>query len=209
MINMRLPMNVGNTGVTVALKEALAQPQWFIEGKTLVPKTQTIVYSRDVLFFYANRRFKNINFARLNQPYVFNALPATMSGIESINKTMISFDEDITIGEDNFDLRSVVVVESAFTEEGKEFISGCNTCITVSPTSLTGYHDEYLLYDPQLAGYMFQNLGQNASGYGRIPPITTISKQINPYVASLPDASESFTDRAQQRGTIFVYVKSN
>lgn len=207
MINMRLPMNVGSTGTSVALKEALAQPQWFIEGKTLVPKTQTIVYSRDVLFFYANRRFKGINFARLNQPYVFNALPATLSGIESINKTLITFDDDINVGEDNFGLRSVVVVESAYTDEGKEFISGCNACIAVAPSPLTRYSDEYLLYDPQLAGHMFQNIGK--PGYDRIPPITTIDKMVNPYIASQPNSTESFQDRAQQRGTIFVYVKTN
>lgn len=203
MINMRLPMNITGGTTQVALREALNQPQWFIEGKTLVPKTQTIVYSRDVLFFYANRRFKSMNFMSLNQPYAFNALPQTLSGIESINKATIQFEPEMIVGDDTFILRSVVVVESARTDTGKEFITGCNALISIPINPTNGiYQDTHIIYDPQLAG----SLVPDQSGvYGPLPPITYVEMAPNPF--STDPHVESFTERAQTRGTIFMYAK--
>lgn len=208
MINMRLPtgpMGIvpGVTKTTIALRDALAQPQWFIEGKTLVPKSQNIVHSRDLIFFYANRRFQTMNYSTLTQPYVFKALPTTMTGIQTLNDLPIMIDPSMIIGDEEFHLRSVVVVEESRTESGKKFISGCNTLI-VYPINVTSGHmsNDYLMYDPQMAGIKIPSAGT----FVQNDPITWIPYSNPPFVAGTPSV-ESFLDRAQKRGTIYMYAK--
>lgn len=112
MVNVRLPLSLFGTVPSVDLISGISQPQWFVENKMLVPKQQAIIHSRDVMLFYVNRRYQTVNFARLVTPYNFQNLPMTVSGLEKLNSTSVNFDENITMGDDRYVLKSVVLVET-------------------------------------------------------------------------------------------------
>jgi hypothetical protein len=203
IVTLRLPLNIQNKNVSIHLNEALEQLQWYVENKMIVPKSQSIVYSRDVLFFYANRRYQSINFGSLNAPFNFTSLPATVTGFETINTCNINYQSRINVGDDYFELRSVVLVERSHVN--KDLIIGSTAAIVVpSDYSLGRIDKTYLLYDPQGAGEQFEYGKQFVSNR----PITTIPG-MTPYHATSIGGVESFDRRAQSRGTIFVYVKEN
>jgi hypothetical protein len=198
IINLRLPLNIQNKGMTVHLDEALEQLQWYVENKMIVPKSQSIVYSRDVIFFYANRRYQSINFGALNTPFNFTALPATVTGFETINTVNINYKPRMSVGDDIFNLRSVVFVEKSTVN--KDLIIGSTAGIVVPVDYAIGRNDKtYLLYDPQGASEMLDIGNQFETN----KPITAIPGMSQMYS---PD-NEPFDVRATTRGTIFVYVK--
>lgn len=204
MINLRLPRQLGSAPVsltTVSLTDALNQPQWFIEGKTLVPKSQSIVHSRDVLFFYIDRRFKAFNYASLSKPYVFTGLPPTLSGLDSINDMRVQFNPDVRIGDDDFDLRSVVFVEvTNLGEKGGKVITGCSTGIVIPADPAKGVAiEEYFQYDPQGAGFTHVLADGSQVNYA---PVAALRK-----IGLGSTEERAFYPLAERRGTIFMYVK--
>jgi len=199
IVNLRLPFNFRNRNTSVYLNEALEQPDWFVENKMIVPKVKSIIYSRDIIVFYASRRYQTINFGRINAPYNFNILPATHSALETINDVNVSYEPSIIIGDDRFHLRSVVFVERSLTN--KDLIIGCSTGIVIRRDFLAGRtQPSYLLYNPQAAIIQFEDNGV----YERNPPIVEIPGA-TPFNEG--NAPESFQRRASSRGTIFIYVK--
>lgn len=206
MINLRLPINVQGNSVALHLDNARQQAQWFVENKMLVPKNQSIMYSWGVLFFYVGRRYQTINLSRVSAPYNFNSLPMTVNGFEAINDIIVNFDKELTISDDLYQLRSVVIVEKADVPNGTDnsqrfkLVTGCTAAIVVPRDIQAGVYDEsVLLYDPQGAGEQFQSGGN----YTRNAPITYIpvEDQFN------GGDVDSFYKRASTRGTCFMYVK--
>lgn len=205
MINLRLPRQLGNSPIgmqTVSLTDAFNQPQWFIEGKTIVPKTQSIVHSRDVLFFYIDRRYKAFNYATLNKPFMFTGFPPSMSGLDSVNDTRINFSTTIRVGDDDFDLRSVVFVEvtNLGADKGGKIITGCSTGIVIPPSQEKGtFEEEFFQYNPQGAGFTrILPDGDQVS----CAPITALRK-----TGFGIDDEVAFFPLAERRGSIFMYVK--
>ena len=204
MINLRLPRQLGSSPTnltTVSLTDSLNQPQWFIEGKTLVPKSQSIVHSRDVIFFYVDRRFKAFNYASMNKPYMFTGLPPTLSGLDSVNDMRVQFNPDIRIGNDDFDLRSVVFVEvTNFGDKGGKAITGCSAGIVIPADPDKGVAvEEYFQYDPQGAGFTHVLDDGSQVNYA---PIAALRK-----VGYGMTEERAFYPLAERRGTIFMYVK--
>lgn len=194
MVTLRLPLNIsGRNAKAVDIQEALTQPQWFVENKMIVPKSQQIVHSRDVLFFYVGRRFQTINISRVNTPCNFNALPMTVAGWEALNDMTVNYSDTINILEDTFKLRSVVVVDQS--KDKNKLIIGSSTMV------VTNDHTR-ILYDPQGAGEMFPDAA--GTGLQQNDPITEIPAQAPFNVGS---GVESFYERASTRGTVFMYQK--
>ena len=125
MINVRLsspqyqPAAFGMTPQPVTtntkLSNCLTQPQTFIEGNTLVSRISQVVYSREVLIFYIDRRAHLLQFG---QPFNISRLPSAIAGFEKINKTSIDFECSMNIKsspqsttEETFCLRSVVIAD--------------------------------------------------------------------------------------------------
>lgn len=192
MVTLRLPLNITGAQSSVDIQEAMSQPQWFVENNMIVPKSQAIIHSRDVLFFYVGRRFKTINISRVNTPCNFTALPMTVAGWEALNDTIVNFDNTITVLNDLYELRSVVIVDSCKTKH--KLIVGASTAIRRN-------NDQYLLYDPQGSGDLFESA--SGAGFDRNAPITEIPYN-SPYT---PGVGESFYKRASTRGTIWMYQK--
>lgn len=199
MIILRLPTSQ-TQNYKMNLSDSLEQPQWFFENRLAVPKTQTIVYSRDVVFFYANRRYQSVNYARVNAPYNFSALPATVSNFETLNDTPIDYSNDIEVGNETFHLRSVIFVEHSHTD--KNLIIGSTAGIVVrADHNANRYDDTYLVYDPQSCAVM-ADAGQ---AFVNRRPISWIPGQPG-YVG---DVENTFYGRASTQGTIFMFAKDH
>jgi hypothetical protein len=203
MLNLRLPSNASSPGAIVSsmnLTAAMNQPQWYIEGKVLVPKTQSVVHSRDVLFFYVDRRFKSFNYMNFNRPYVFTGLPQTLSGVDSVNDMPVKFERTEIVGNDYFDLRSVVCVELSALPSGGRVVTGSVTCVRIPANVNEGrMTDRFIQYDPQGAGFMHTDVSGNYVTYG---PITGIEEIVPP-----TSNVRSFFPLVERYGTLFVYVK--
>lgn len=197
IVNLRLPFNFKNRPVSVYLNEALEQPDWFVENKMIVPKVKSIIYSRDIIVFYANRRFQAMNYSKLVAPYNFTVLPPTHSSLETINDVTINFDNSMVVGDERFILRSVVLVERSLTN--KDLIVGSSAAIVVPRDFAIGRtSNTYLLYNPQAAIVTFDDNQRNGP-IVELPATTPFNTGLN--------TPESFMQRASTRGTIFIYCK--
>lgn len=199
IVTLRLPLTVSQTSsAAVSLEEALSQPQWFVENQMIIPKAQSIIHSRDVLFFYVGRRFQTVNVMRMGGPANFTTLPMTVAGWESLNKTVVNYNYRMTIGNDVYQLRSVVFVETSPTR--KDLIIGSSAGIVIPmKVEEQRFEESYIIYDPQGASEQFKV--PNTKDYTRNQPITWVSGTQN------TADSESFYSRASTRGTIFMYEK--
>ena len=97
----------------VALSSCLVQTQTFIEGNMLVQRISDVVYSREVLMFYVDRRAHLLQYG---SPFNISRLPTAIAGFERINKFPIEIECSITVRPnaptpDTFCLRSVVIAE--------------------------------------------------------------------------------------------------
>ncbi len=138
IINIRLPTQTATSDV--ALATSLSSPDFYVENKVIVPKTKEVVYSRNVLFFYVNRRNFGLDHSKLVTHAMipqFNVLPFSISGYESINASPISL-ADVTVGSDNYTVKSVVSIEKqkitgvkdySGTSKDVDFITGCSAVV--------------------------------------------------------------------------------
>lgn len=208
IVNFRLPLNLRNLNVRVNLQEALEQPDMYVENKMIVTKMKNIIYSRDFIVFYVNRRYQNINFARLVAPYNFTMLPTTLSGFETINEVQVNYPQVLNIGDDTFSLKSVVMIEkSCFNRDPtrdpiKEIIVGSSAGIIVGEDITSGRTSRScFIYDPQSAAIKLEN---DAGMYEDRTPVTWV-----PCTGGMFGSNdiEPFDSRASKRGTIYIYVK--
>ena len=201
MVTLRLPLQLNdNVTTSIRLANAVNQAQWFVENKMIVPKSQSIMYSRDVMFFYVNRRYQTINVGRVTAPHNFSSLPMTVAGFERLNDRAVNVDSTLNINNDYYELRTVVCIERATGSAYNNLITGCTTAVRIPRDLARGHVSEtYLLYDPQGAGSQILHDGQ----YVANAPVS--------YIAGSPPFAggdgNSFMERARTRGTIFVYQK--
>lgn len=201
MITLRLPFTVDPSRV-VHLDDAQNQGQWFIENKTLVPKTRNIIYSSDVLFFHINRRYQAINIARLTAPYNFNKLPMTVGSFQSVNDQPVKFSHEMTISGEHYSLRSVVIVKSQKIKDHQHLIVGCATLLVVPKSIQQARYDDatYLMYDPAYAGTFVRDAADDVLKQNK--PITALHEGVGQGV-------ETFSELVRTRGTIFMYEKTS
>ena len=200
MVNLRLPLSINNSE-SVNLSDALEQSQWFIENGQIVPKNQSLIYSRGLLIFYVDRRSHVLRVGDMN-PFNFNRLPAAIAGFERLNKRGVNFETSFTLREDEYQLRSVVICETNNkVDPNKHLIIGSSTIIMIHPDAEKGKFDsEYLQYDPLGVRDSFYDATSGSTTYNE--PITII-----PGTRDLADTEDgmNFVDLARTRGTIFIY----
>ena len=196
IVNVRLPtLYQPSQNVQMSLKRALNQSDFFIEHKTLVPKNRSVMFTNDIIFFYANRRFQGISMANLNLRVAYTATPyqAWNIGQTSINNTSLDFEYDVTIGENTLNLRSIVTV---YRPPVSADIVGGSSAIVI-PSREGRKVDENFYYNPLLANYMTEVNGVYKSNR----PITLISRKDD------SEDRESVDELGSQYGTIFMYAK--
>lgn len=193
IVTLRLPSTADGNSTPIHIKDAFNQPQWYVQGGSIVPRTQQILHSQGVLMFYIGRRYHAVNLTRFHTPYKFTALPMTVAGFEGYNSGIVNFDEDIDVMNDRFQLRSVVMLEHSPME--KKLIVGNSAGIISTPDPSRGISSTlYLNYNPQGVAQISDPNNRN--------PITYMDGFPNP-----AGRSESFYEAAATRGTIFIYQR--
>jgi hypothetical protein len=205
MINIRFPPMSASNNSSVRLRDAMDQGHWYFENNMLVPKAQSIVYSRDLLIFYANRRYFNSDPAVFVQPFMFSSLPLTTSGFEELNDRPIDFEWMLEVRKEKFYLRSVVCVERTVVGDAK-MITGSSAVLVKMRNLEEGIiNTAYVHYNPGAVGQ--KNLNETTSSYDIINPITDLKEYMQPQDVNNAKRSESFHEKVSRSGTIFVYVK--
>jgi len=198
MINVRLPTlapnNLGYPVPQVHLERAINQSDYFIENKLLVPKSKSVLYSRNIVFFYVNRRYQTVNVANLTYKFSYTNVPYQTFNVgqTAINDLNVGFEPTLRLGQDVFSLRSVVTV---YRPPIAENVAVGSSCI-VTRLSSPGVASDYFYYNPLLANTMVE-VGDS---YRQSRPITVIRRR-----AQGPNEI-GFDDVAQKFGTIFMYV---
>jgi len=193
MINLKLPPSTHNNDETVELRDALSQEQYFIENGIVVLKNTSLIYSNEILIFFIDRRANIINVDEkggiLTLPYGISSL------IESLNEREVNAPDIISIRDNEYKLRSVVVSEVADYNNNKKSIIGSSTIIvTNDPNSL---QPEYLYYSPAKAA----KISNSTTGIG---PINAIE-----YTTLGGGDLNDFTSITRKRGIIFIYQIAN
>jgi hypothetical protein len=199
IINVRLPTLLTSVpSGSIHLNNAMAQSDWYIENKMLVPKNKSVIYSGDLVFFYANRRYQSVNIANLSLNFRYTSVPMQTwnVGHTAVNESLLNFDERIKIGKDDFYLRSVVMV---YKPPVADHVSVGSSAVIVKRSGPGVAAPVYLHYNPVLANYMFQS---PSGGYRANDPITGLPATSTPG-SGLPN----FSEQAKKFGTIFVYSK--
>lgn len=217
MITLQIPSPNTATDERIDLRDAATQTIWINENKTIVPKEQSIIYSKEVLIFYINRRVQKIQIRTFSNPLTFSQLPLTMSGFERLNDFPIDFPERMTLDRSReiYLLRSVVAVTQTEILQGDKsshIITGCTGLIMKHrDINMSVYDPQYFLYDPFGASLPVPHPNNPNSGFITNKPITRIDASFTTsanYQLGLP-ANPSFFDRASRSGSIFIYAKPN
>jgi hypothetical protein len=198
VINIRLPTNITSaTSSPVALRDALDQTDLFVENKALVPKNKSVIYSQDLLFFHADRKFRTVNFANVNMGFRNIALQSSFVGTTSLNQTQLLFNNTERIGKELFRIRGVLVLQTP--PNGADIVTGCSASIVWPADNDTRIKDEYLSYNPSAAAIKFKNPA--GDGYTNNGPISWM-----PEYQTAPN-KPGFKDTAYARGTVFFFEK--
>lgn len=201
IVNVKLPRLslAGNQAVPfVRLNSALSQTENFIENKMIIPKHKVVIHSRDLLFFYVNRRYHSINFTSTEMSLKYMSVPGTIQNITNVNQTELHFDERFNIGSgqrQTFFLRSVIVLNHIPKNEFATLGSSAIVIKKPSQTIQANTVPTYLYYNPITANIMIE--GKNKQ-YTTNKPIMTIPEYRTP-------TGPGFYDLARKMGTIFVY----
>lgn len=195
VINIRLPQ-FSSEANAITIENTINQSDYFVENRMLVPKSKSVIYSRDVIFFYADRRDKVPAFVNNNSIYRYVSMPASVGSVMIINDTELYFDDTMRIGRDLFMLRSVVLIETPHNIPN--IITGHSASIVVKPNTFTTLSEKtYINYNPVDSSVKYQvspNLYQWNQPFTYLPERSI-------------DNSPAFKDSAIKRGTIFLYTK--
>jgi hypothetical protein len=210
MINVRLnsyqnlmpPRTMGGTismGAPgpISLQGCMTQAQPFIEGNMLVQRISDVIYSREVLIFYIDRRAYLLEGA---MPFNLSRLPTAIAGFERINKFPVQLEQTIRVRQtiaspDIFTLKSVVVAEinsSTDADKSKNLVVGSSAYIY--EYDAYGAPIQMLHYNP---GNAF-NQGDNVI-YDAMTSRTTSGV---PVIGSTKDIAET---AIKEQSVIFIY----
>lgn len=211
MITLQIPSFVEDAEPK-DLRSAVNQTLWINENKTIIPKEQSIIYSKEVLIFYVNRRIQKINIRTYANPLTFSQLPLTMSNFEKLNGYIVNIPPRFSLGrpEETYNLRSVVAITETEIRQGNksnDIITGCVGLLMKHRDFDTfSYDDQYYIYDPVGASIPVPNHEQ--PGWFNNKPISYIEGHFSQPSEKIGGVSNpSFFDRASKTGTIFIYAK--
>jgi hypothetical protein len=198
MINLKLGPSI-NSNDPIELNEALQQQQYFLENGNIVQKHTSLIYSRGVLIFYVDRRANIINTINSMSPLSMLNIPSAVSGFERLNDREVHATEEITLRNDLYKLRSVVLSEVNNNSKESNLVIGSSTLVMIPVDHEKGIHTpQHLQYDP----YAVVNGGV----------VNGVATKNDPIV-QIPSASstdeDNFRDMSRKRGIIFIYQLTN
>ena len=207
MITVRLPLLTNIDQSNISLSDSLSAPQYFVENGTLVPKIQTIVYTRGVIIFHVTRRTQTPSFNAMISPHNWTNLMPTISGYEKVNTRHVTVDPFIDIGINinnttmpvqgggRHFLKSIVAVNvNPFMPD--LIIGTCTLLIKNDLSQLTGVTN-YYCYNPQMAALKYIS-EDNPDQYETQNPIVKLDYENQ-------NINRSFSELSSKYGTIYIY----
>jgi hypothetical protein len=199
MINLRLP-SIPDKNEQLSLNKALEHSQTFMEDGSFIERNNTVLYSRNILIFYLDRKSQMLKLGD-EEELLFNKLPAAISGFDRINDINVDFSFEMTLkdSEDIFELRSAVIAELDNTMGSDTNLSvGSSTVVLQQPDKSNHFMNrEAYVYDPY-------NVTRRVISNNQIIKNEPVS-----WVPLVNDGSniESFHTMARKKGLIFIYQK--
>jgi len=191
MINLRIPTKLLNDDDEYNLEDLLVNQHLVYENNVLVKRQTNIVASDDVLVFSIDRRANLIKYSTsrgINLPQ----LPLAISGLERLNKTPVLFNLNLSLRDDNYNLRSVILAEETELQTKEVVVTGSSTVLIIPKDEANNtFSPELFIYNPHKLNRV-------------VPGSTNIT--INP-ISSLnfPEGEADIMDKCQKNGLIFIY----
>lgn len=155
----------------------------------LVPKNKEVVYSKDVAFFYCDRRHKTVNFSTLTVGLKNISLPNSFVGANALNRTQLDFGNTETIGREIFELKGLILLETP--PSGEDVVVGSSAVLVYKEDNLA---PTFLYYNPLVTGFKVED--PNSPGnFMAYPPIMTLPEYSQ-------DTDESFRGKATEKATV-------
>ena len=113
MINLRPVKDATSTATATGghVQRSLTQTQKFIEGNMYVERATNVMYSRELIVFFVDRRVNTYTYN--NTPFNILRLPSSVGGFEAIVETEIEVDETLTLTDGTiFALKSMVCLNT-------------------------------------------------------------------------------------------------
>jgi hypothetical protein len=193
MINLKL--SAFDTTI-VDLNDALHQEQYFLENNSVVVKNTALIYSREVLIFFVDRRAQVIDVKSINTPISILNHPSALYGFERINDTEVNAEMSLNIRNDEYRLRSVVLSEVNNLATNANIVIGSSTILIDYDSTLP----TFLHYDPTRV------VSRRVTNDNNVAPFDPI--------ISIPHASTDsnvvdYSTISRKRGIIFIYQLHN
>jgi hypothetical protein len=198
VINIRLPSvmqaNAGLPMPQISLQKSLNQSDFFIENKLFVPKNKSVLFSRNLVFFYVNRRHQGMNMVNLSMRFSYTNIPYQLFNVNqtTVNDLPVDSSLDLSIGNDNFSLRSVVTVYRPPLADNVSVGSSAVVLRYDGP----GVMSDIFCYNPLLANHQVEQLD---GSYRANDPVTTLELHSTP-------KEMGFIEMARSYGTVFMYT---
>ncbi len=187
---------------------SLEQILGFIEGNQFVNRVTKVMYSREVLVFYVDRRTFRYNIG--NNPVNVTRLPTAIAGFEHINTDPMTIEQTIKVDDDTFQLLSVVCAKTNPNAGDKEISAN----YVIGSTTYLFNNKEFKLPPPEeegtsrTPGAFIQAGGELSNDGVKYDPMAPITKEGNPFT-SINDATKLITSTADNgpstHGIIFIY----
>jgi hypothetical protein len=217
MITFTIPPKRDDTDEVKELKSATDQTVWMNDGQGIIPKEQSVIYSKEVLIFYVNRRVQRIQIKTFANPLTFSQLPLTMNNFELLNDYPINVPPRMNLkyAEEAYDLRSVVIsTQTSIMQPGKQptnVVTGSSGLILQHYSNSSNnklYNPTHWLYDPLGASLPVKHeYNDSGVGYFTNKPLSIIDAYF-PSDGS-GDNNHTFFGKASTAGTIFIYAKAS
>lgn len=193
MISVRLPFDqMAQQQQPFKLSEQLNKPQYYLENNTIVPKVQTILYTRGVMVFHVGRRVFAPKYQTLVEPRNWNnkMLP-TITTFEKINKFPVEVENNMIVGNNTQYLRLSSVVTLLLSPTVEDYIIGSQALILEYDSNAQQLIKEIYKYDPILA-----TIRDATTGHVNKPITSVYTNQVVPWY-----------EVAGTTGTIFIYTE--
>ena len=182
----------------VDLQKCLTQAQTFIQDNILVQRISDVIYSREVLMFYVDRRAHVLEGA---MPFNLSRLPTAIAGFERINMNPVEYKDTIKLKNDVFYLRSIVVADTNNT------ISTGTASSNMVVGSSAYIYDYDTTDDKTLERYNYPTIYYYNPGSA----FQTNNMVMPPILESDPNATDfiNFKTKIQTQGIVYIYQNFN
>jgi hypothetical protein len=146
IVNIKLPNANETSSESVDISKSLSHYDWMVENKMIVPKNKKIIQSKDLIFFYVNRRYQSpFESSGMKFNYVVVPTPLTMTTL--INNTSVTYDEVLNIGNKDYKISSVVIANPP-SSTSEQLSSGCSSFIYNNDLRVDSDPEKITCYSP-------------------------------------------------------------